>query len=316
MFEDALMEALSQETIDVVRVERIRSVFCQSIQSRFATPNEETLAGGLANTIAGRIANYFDFHGGAYTVDAACASSLIAIANAGRLLYSGEADTVVVGAVDISLDPFELVGFSRLGALAKSDMRVFDANAEGFWPGEGSGFAVLVSEDEAIRRGLPVLAYVRGWGISSDGAGGLTRPDAEGQYLALQRAYRSAAVDPADVAYIEAHGTGTPVGDPVEVRALAKLRNGGGNLRIGSIKANIGHTKAAAGFAGLIKAVWAIREGIIPPHVGCLKPHPVFDEVENSIKPALNPDAWPNGRPRITGVSGFGFGGVNVIPAR
>src|SRR4029077_18103223 len=116
--------------------------------------------------------------------DGACASSLVALADAANLLVSGQVDAVVVAAVDLSLDPFELVGFSRNGALAADEMRVFDARSGGFWPGEGGACAVLMREKDALRPGLPVLARIRGWGLSSDGAGGLTRPSLEGQLLA------------------------------------------------------------------------------------------------------------------------------------
>jgi enediyne polyketide synthase len=311
--DDILVEAARKAGLDANGTPELRRCFLAALRDRFPTPQEDMLAGGLANTIAGRVANFFDLHGGAYTVDGACASSLVALANASELLCSGAARAVVVGAVDLSIDPFELVGFSRNGALAGGEMRVFDARSAGFWPGEGAGFAILMAEEEARRRELPVLALLRGWGISTDGAGGFTRPAVGGQTLALQRAYDRAAVDIADVGYVEAHGTGTAVGDPVEVRALGAFRNGAAQpLPIGSIKANIGHTKAAAGFAGLIKTISALETGIIPPHVGCATPHAVFAEVEHRIRPALVPERWPETKARLAGVSGFGFGGINA----
>lgn len=291
--------------------EALRSHFLAQLRNRFPDPNEDSLAGGLANTIAGRIANHFDLHGGAYTVDGACASSLVAVADAASLLAADEVDAVIVGAVDLSLDPFELVGFSRNGALARDEMRVFDARSGGFWPGEGGAFAVLMRADDAQRRELPILARIRGWGISTDGAGGLTRPSIAGQLLAAQRACAAACADPTDLSFVEAHGTGTAVGDPTEVRALAALREGARRpLPVGSIKANIGHTKAVAGFAGLIKAAAALRNGIVPPHVGCSAPHPVFAEVDDRVHPALGPQRITGAAP-LAGVSSFGFGGIN-----
>jgi enediyne polyketide synthase len=291
--------------------ERLRRDFASELRCHFPDPNEESLAGGLANTIAGRIANYFDLHGGAYSVDGACASSLVAIADAANLIVSGQVDTVIVGAVDLSLDPFELVGFSRNGALAKDEMRVFDARSNGFWPGEGGGFAVLMREEQAKVNDLPIMVRLRGWGMSTDGAGGLTRPSAAGQLLASQRAYQMAGVDPNDVAFVEGHGTGTEVGDPIELRALALLRQGArSSLPVGSIKANIGHTKAAAGFAGLIKAAMALQHGVVPPHIGCSRPHPVFRELDHRVRPASAPEAITGSA--VAGVSSFGFGGVNA----
>jgi enediyne polyketide synthase len=291
----------------------LRREFGTVLRDRLAEPNEETLAGGLANTIAGRIANYFDFKAGAYVIDAACASSLVALADAAGLIETGAADVVLVVAVDLSLDPFELVGFSRNGALATENMWVFDARSSGFWPGEGAGAAVLARGADVARRGLPRVASLRGWGISTDGAGGLTRPDCDGQHRALTRAYAKAAADPADLMMVEAHGTGTAVGDPTEIRALARLAEGRRSpLAVGSIKANIGHTKAAAGLAGLIKAVFALNAGIVPPHVGCEVPHPVFDEAGNRVYPVQDPAMAPPQRRAIAGVSGFGFGGINA----
>ena len=310
--EQVLDQASDAEGFPDDTATRLRHRFAEGLRSYFPDPNEDSLAGGLANTIAGRIANHFDLRGGAYSVDGACASSLVAVADAANLLVSGQVDAVVVAAVDLSLDPFELVGFSRNGALAADEMRVFDARAGGFWPGEGGGCAVLMREQDARHRDLPMLARILGWGLSTDGAGGLTRPSSEGQLASYRRAYEMAAVDPADLAFVEAHGTGTAVGDPIEVRALAALRDHARPaLPIGSIKANIGHTKAAAGFAGLVKAIEALRHGVVPPHVGCLTPHPVFADVGNSIRPALTAEPI-DGRAALAGVSSFGFGGINA----
>lgn len=310
--DDVLSEAAERDGLDGDALTRLRANFAATLRRYFPEPNEDSLAGGLANTIAGRIANHFDLRGGAWSVDGACASSLVAVADAGNLIATGQADAVLVAAVDLSLDPFEMVGFSRNGALASGDMRVFDARASGFWPGEGGGCVLIMRADEAAKRDLPALAHLRGWGISSDGAGGLTRPSSEGQSAAYRRAYDMAGIDPADIAFVEAHGTGTAIGDPTEVRALAALRDGAKrSLPIGSIKANIGHTKAAAGLAGLIKTVEALKAGIVPPHVGCETPHAVFADVDGRVHPALAGEDIGDGR-AIAGVSSFGFGGINA----
>lgn len=311
--EEILEQAVDADGLSAKVAAGLRQRFAASLRSRFSEPNEDSLAGGLANTIAGRIANHFDLKGGAYSVDGACASSLVAIADAANLLVAGQVDAVVVAAVDLSLDPFELVGFSRNGALAADEMRVFDRRAGGFWPGEGGGCAVLMREEDARRRGVSALATIRGWGLSTDGSGGLTRPSWEGQLSACRRAYEMAGADPADTAFVEAHGTGTAVGDPIEVRALAALHQTARSpVRIGSIKANIGHTKAAAGFAGLIKAVEALHQGVLPPHVGCVTPHPVFAEVDHRVRPALAGEPIEARGAAIAGVSSFGFGGINA----
>jgi enediyne polyketide synthase len=295
------------------RRDLLRSV-AAAFKAPFAPPNEETLAGGLANVIAGRICNYFDLGGGGYTVDGACASSLLAVTTACDRLLLGDIDVALAGAVDLSLDPFELVGFARNGALARDDMRPYDARAAGFWPGEGAGFVVLMREADARRRRRPIQAVIRGYGISSDGEGGLTRPDREGQMLALSRAYERAGFGTDTVAYFEGHGTGTAVGDPVEIAAIAELRRqhgARGPAALGTIKANIGHTKAAAGMAGLLKAVMAVRRGLIPPATAVATPNPCFAACDGLIAPA-RASLWPSGQPRRAGISAMGFGGINA----
>ncbi|HEV3001337.1 MAG TPA: polyketide synthase, partial [Solirubrobacteraceae bacterium] len=249
----------------------------------FEPVGDESLAGALSNTIAGRVCNHLDLGGGGYTVDGACSASLLAVATACQRLVAGELDVAVAGGVDVSIDPFELVGFAKTGALAPEEMRVYDARSQGFWPGEGCGCVVLMRLGDARAAGAPIRAVIRGWGISSDGSGGITRPEAAGQLRALRRAYARAETDPSSVAYFEGHGTGTAVGDPTEIRALAAIRSsgGGGSLPpavLGSVKANIGHTKAAAGVAGLIKATMAVARGVVPPTTGCDDPHPVLRE--------------------------------------
>jgi|CXWL01.1.fsa_nt_gi enediyne polyketide synthase len=282
----------------------------------FETPGEETLAGGLANTIAGRICNHFDLGGGGYLVDGACASSLLAVANACSSLTAGDLDLALAGGVDLSLDPFELIGFSRAGAFARDRMRVFDAHSAGFLPGEGSGFVVLTRHEDALAQGLRIHAVIQGWGISSDGAGGLTRPEPEGQRLALDRAYRRAGFGPDSVSYFEGHGTGTAVGDAAELTALSRARKAAdakSAAAVGSIKAIFGHTKAAAGVAGLIKAVQATRAAVLPPTIGCEDPHPVITEDDpRMLRVLTRAEPWPSGAPLRAAASAMGFGGINA----
>ncbi|MFC6094788.1 beta-ketoacyl synthase N-terminal-like domain-containing protein, partial [Saccharothrix lopnurensis] len=281
------------------------------VKDPFPVPGDETLAGALANTIAGRVCNHFDFHGTGYTVDGACSSSLLAVITACRALVEGDLDFAVAGGVDLSLDPLELVGFARLGALARGDrMRVFDAEPTGFLPGEGCGMVALARAEDAERLGLRVYAHLVGWGTSSDGAGGLTRPETAGQELAMRRAYRRARVDPADVGLVEGHGTGTPVGDRVELEALARLRGPAApEAALGSVKGNIGHTKAAAGVAGLIKAVQAVHSRVLPPTTGCERPHELLRDSPLRVLPEAEP--WTEPLP-CAAVSSMGFGGINA----
>jgi enediyne polyketide synthase len=297
-----------------------RKSFLIDLEANYKKPfepvGEETLAGGLSNTIAGRICNHFDFKGGGYTLDGACSSSLLAIANACSALVAGDIDTAVVGGVDLSLDPFELIGFSKVGAFAPEEMRVYDAVPNGFLPGEGCGFVVLMRHDDALACGARCYALIRGWGISSDGSGGLTRPEEQGQRLALDRAYQRAGYNIDTVTLFEGHGTGTPIGDEVELRTLNTARHTVNSNApaavISSIKANIGHTKAAAGVAGLLKAVMAIHHQILPPATGFKRLHPVLESENVSLKLLSKGEAWPDSRPLRAGVSSFGFGGINV----
>jgi enediyne polyketide synthase len=286
----------------------------ESYKQPFPATDEETLAGGLSNTIAGRICNHFDFHGGGYTVDGACSSSLLAVANACTAISAGDLDVALAGGVDLSLDPFELVGFARTGALARGEMRVYDRRSDGFIPGEGCGFLVLMRHRDAVDQGRRVYAVVRGWGLSSDGAGGLTRPEAGGQILALRRAYRRAGFGIESIGLVEGHGTGTAVGDAAELAALNRFRRQSGarvRATIGSIKANIGHTKAAAGAAGTIKAAMALHHRLLPPTTGCQEPHPELVAEDTTLRVSNRPRRWPKELPPRASVSSMGFGGIN-----
>ena len=175
-FVERIVRSVAADHLDKAAVERLIQSIETEYKTPFPAPDEDSLAGGLSNTIAGRIANHHGLRGGAHTVDGACASSLVAVVTAFERLAIGDIGCVIVGAVDLSLDPFELVGFSRNGALARNLMRVFDAQSDGFWPGEGCGFLVLASEDVASRHNWPVLAWIRGAAMSTDGEGALTRP--------------------------------------------------------------------------------------------------------------------------------------------
>lgn len=304
----------SQRWTDAERSALIAEVE-DSFKAPFPVPNEESLAGGLANTIAGRICNYFDLGGGGYTMDGACASSLLAIGNACSSLVARDVSVAIAGGVDLSLDPFELVGFARNGALAKDQMRVFDKDSNGFLPGEGCGFVVLMREEDARRSGRPIQAIIKGWGVSSDGGGGLTRPSVGGQTLALQRAYRRAEFGVESVSYFEGHGTGTSVGDETELSTLVgALRAAGGSAfipSIGSVKALIGHTKAASGIAGFIKAAKVVQRGVVPPTAGCPSPHPLIADQQTLRTPKVA-EIWRSEQPMRSAVSGMGFGGINA----
>ncbi|MEJ3747476.1 type I polyketide synthase [Actinomycetes bacterium KLBMP 9797] len=299
--------------------DRETAAFLQDLEVQYKAPfpeiNEDTLAGGLANTIAGRICNYFDLGGGGYTVDGACSSSLLSVATAAKALAAGDIDVALAGGVDLSIDPFEVIGFAKTGALATSEMKIYDRHSNGFWPGEGAGLLVLMRESDALESGRRVYANISGWGISSDGKGGITRPEASGHRLALERAYAHAGYGVESVSYFEGHGTGTALGDATEIEALSTARTAADPAAdpaaLGSIKGNIGHTKAAAGVAGLIKATLAVHRQAIPPVTGHHEAHPLLTGESAALYVPGEAQAWPADRPIRAGVSAMGFGGIN-----
>ena len=290
----------------------------QHYKSVFPPVTEDSLAGSLSNTIAGRICNYFDVHGGGYTVDAACASSLVAVCNAADQLDSGALDVVLAGGVDISLDTLEFIGFAKATALTAGDMQVYDRRGSGFIAGEGCGFVVLKRLEDAVAAGDMVYAVIKGWGTSSDGRGGIMQPTRTGQATALRRAYERAGYSPRQLDFVEGHGTGTRVGDKVEIEAVADVLEGaaGGALPpracgITSLKAVIGHTKAAAGIGALLKAVIAANRRVVPAFPGCTQPNAVFETTARALYPVLQGEVRPPEDVFTVGVSAMGFGGIN-----
>jgi enediyne polyketide synthase len=283
----------------------------------FPPVTEDTLAGGLANTVAGRICHYLNLGGGGYIVDGACSSSLLAAATAVDRLQQNDLDLALVGGVDVSLDPFELIGFAKTGALTPGDMSVYDRNGQGFIPGEGCAFIVLKRCEDARRDGNPVYALIHGWGISSDGrAGGITAPSVPGQVRAIRRAFARTPFSPGKLDFIEGHGTGTALGDRTELSAIQEALAADTTIlprRCGvtSLKSIIGHTKAASGIGGLIKAVMALNRRVIPPTAGCREPHELFAEKARSIYPILHGKRHDPQTVLRAGVSSMGFGGIN-----
>ena len=309
------------ELLEQFRIpEEQRPQILRDVEVRYKEPfppvNEDNLAGSLANTIAGRICNYFDLQGGGFTVDGACSSSLLAIQQASLGLKHGQYDLVLAGGVDISLDPFELVGFAKVGAISDSDIRVYDQRANGFLPGEGCGIVVLERLEDAVRAKRRVYAVIRGAGCSSDGKGGITAPSVTGQSLALDRAYEDAGYSFAEVELIEGHGTGTPVGDRTELQTFidGQRRHGVADRHrcgIGSVKSIIGHTKAAAGVAGFLKATLSVYHGVLPPTMGVSVPHALFKSSPH-LYPLLRGRRWESDSPLRAAVSSAGFGGINT----
>lgn len=281
---------------------------------------EDSFAGILMNVAAGRIANRFDFGGVNYTVDAACASSLAAVYLAVRDLETRTSDVAVVGGVDAIQNPFSYLCFSKTQALSPTGRcRPFDARADGIAISEGFAAIVLKRLSDAERDGDRIYAVIRGVGGASDGRDrSLTAPRPEGQIRALQRAYAQARFSPSTVGLVEAHGTGTVAGDQAEVQALSTFfaRSGAERQRcaIGSVKSMIGHTKATAGVAGLIKVALALHHRVLPPTLGVTEPNPKANfpaspfYVNTEVRPWIQDT---EGHPRRAGVSAFGFGGTD-----
>jgi enediyne polyketide synthase len=300
------------------------AAFMQSAEdcykSIFPDINEDFVAGSISATIAGRICNYFDFHGGAFVIDGACASSLATVVTAANMLASNDLDLALAGGVDISLDPFELVGFSRNGALSKSEIRPYDRRGDGFIAGEGGGLVVLKRLEDARADGDSVYAVIRGWGMASDGKAGIMQPVASQQAAAVGRAAARAGFRLQQLDFIEGHGTGTRAGDRTELEGLAlamSLESPGNSASerscgIGSLKSLIGHTKATAGVASLIKAVAAVNRRVVPPTAGCDEPNEAFSGTASRLFPIRFGEARSPDEVMRAGVSAFGFGGINT----
>ncbi len=288
----------------------------ETYKSVFSEVAEDTLAGGLANTIAGRVCNYLDIHGGGYIVDGACSSSLLAIVTAANYLELKQMDIVIAGGVDISLDTFELIGFAKTKALTPDEMRVYDIGGKGFLPGEGCGMVVLKRLEDAKRDKDPIYAIINGWGISSDGKGGITAPSAAGQSRALKRAYEKAQFNPLNLDFIEGHGTGTTVGDKIELEGISIALSSSGevpprNCGVTSFKSIVGHTKAAAGIGALIKTVMAVNRRVLPPTAGLKEMNPIFNDKAKGIFPITHGEIRTADSILYAGVSAMGFGGIN-----
>ncbi len=297
---------------------------CDSIAASYVPWQEETFPGLLTNVVSGRIANKFDLHGTNLTTDAACASSLAALHSAIAELSLHESDLVITGGVDTMNDVLMYTCFSATPALSPTgDCRPFAAAADGTMLGEGVVMFALKRLTDAERDGDRIYGVIRGVGTSSDGRGtAIYAPLPAGQMRALRHAYERAGYGPETVELVEAHGTGTSAGDAAEFAALRSVFDDSGRedrqwCAIGSIKSQIGHTKAAAGAAGLLKAVLALHHKVLPPTIKVDQPNPAL-ELESSpfylntaARPWIRPQGGEDVPPRRASVSSFGFGGTN-----
>ncbi|MFI2617283.1 SDR family NAD(P)-dependent oxidoreductase [Streptomyces sp. NPDC018584] len=275
--------------------------------------------GTALNAAAGRLAYVLGLNGPALAVDTACSSSLVALHLGIRSLRSGESDTVLAGGVNVILDPTASIAVSRAHMLSPDGRcRTFSADANGFVRSEGCGVLVLKRLDDARRDGDRVLAVVRGSAVNQDGASsGLTAPSGTAQERMLTAALADAGTEGAEISYLEAHGTGTALGDPIEIgaawRVLGADRRPGAPLRVGSVKSNIGHCESAAGMAAVIKTVLALRHGLLPANLHFTEPNPHIDWASMNVQVVESTTSWrATAGPRVAGVSGFGFTGTNA----
>ncbi len=296
---------------------------CDAIAGHFVPWQEETFPGLLSNVVSGRIANKFDLHGVNHTTDAACASSLAALYSAVADLTLRRSDLVITGGVDTANDILMYKCFSSTPALSPTgDCRPFSATADGTMLGEGVVMFALKRLADAERDGDHVHAVIRGVGASSDGRGtAIYAPLPAGQVRALRRAYEQAGYGPETVELVEAHGTGTTAGDAAEFTALREVFDASGRAdrqwcALGSVKSQVGHTKAAAGAAGMLKAVLALRQKVLPPTIKVSQPNPALTVDASPFYLAAAPRPWiraagRDAHPRRASVSSFGFGGTN-----
>ncbi len=289
----------------------------QRISDSYVSWQENSFPGLLGNVVAGRISKQFDLGGTNCVVDAACASSLSALHLASMELATGKSDMVVTGGIDTFNDIFMYMCFSKTPALSPSgDIKPFDASGDGTILGEGLGIMVIKRLADAERDGDRIYAVIRGVGSSSDGKGeAIYTPSASGQRKAIKDAYQRAGVSPDSIGLVEAHGTGTKVGDAVEVSALRDIYGTADKpwCALGSVKSQIGHTKAAAGAAGMIKAIMALHHKVIPPTIKVQQPLREVTAGQSPFYLTSHKRPWlsRNGRPRRAAVSALGFGGSN-----
>jgi acyl transferase domain-containing protein len=279
---------------------------------------EDSMPGELANCLAGRIANLFNFRGPNYTADAACASAMAAISSAVHGLVEHDFDIAVAGGADRNMGAPTFVKFCKIGALSGTGTRPYAEGADGFVMGEGAALFIMKRLADAERDGDKIYAVLRGVAGSSDGKGkGITAPNPIGQKLAIERAWQTAGLSPATVSLVEGHGTSTAVGDVVEVESMAGVLSAFnlpvGSIALGSVKSNIGHLKGAAGAAGMLKIAFALRDKVLPPSANCprLNPNIDFARLPLFVNRELRPWDAPADGVRRASLSAFGFGGTN-----
>src|SRR6478752_6441908 len=278
------------------------------------------ITGTASSIIANRVSYFYDFRGPSMAIDTACSSSLVAIHEGVKALRAGEADVVLAGGVNALVTPMVTIGFDEVGGVLAPDGRIksFSSDANGYARSEGGGMVVLKRVADARRDGDEILAVIAGSAVNHDGrSNGLLAPNPDAQAEVLRKAYKDAGIDPRTVDYIEAHGTGTILGDPIEADALGRVvgrgRAADQPALLGAVKSNVGHLESAAGAASIAKMTLAIYHDKIPPSINYAGPNPYIDFDKEHLKVADQDTEWPRySGHKVAGVSGFGFGGANA----
>ena len=276
-----------------------------------------TMPGTTLSITANRISYAFDLRGPSMAVDTACSSSLVAVDRACRTLHEGTSRVALAGGVNVLVNPFSYAGFSYAGMLSRRGRcAAFSAEADGFVRAEGGAVLVLKRLADAVADGDRIHAVLAGTGSNSDGrTTGMTLPSSKAQEALLRTVCQEAGIEPDDLVYFEAHGTGTPVGDPAEARAIGQAlgsRRGAGPLPVGSVKSNLGHLEPAAGMAGLLKSILVLRHRIAPASLHALPLNPAIDFDALGLAPTVTPVELPRSERAAVGVNSFGFGGTNA----
>ncbi|MHB0995902.1 MAG: beta-ketoacyl synthase N-terminal-like domain-containing protein, partial [Elusimicrobiales bacterium] len=312
--EDILKKTAAFSSLPKAKQEEMIKEFEEGIDNGIIKITEDTMPGELANVTAGRIANIFNFNGPNMTMDAACASSMAALDYAVLGLRAGKFDMAVAGGADDMMSPPAYVKFCKIGALSADGSYSFDERANGFVMAEAVVVYVLKRLSDAQRDGDKIYALINSVGASSDGKGkGITAPNPKGQKIAIENAFAEVDYSPADVDFVEAHGTATKVGDAAEVQVLGEVfgphMGNGKKLGLTSVKSQIGHSKAAAGAVSIAKTALAIYNKTLPTSINYVKPNPGIDL--NLFKVIDKAEPWNKSGMRRANVSSFGFGGTN-----
>lgn len=316
---ESIMAEVLQEWGDSIPADIGRAILEESSQRFFAKlpeVTEDTLPGYLGSLTAGRISKHFDFQGAQYATDGACCSAHLAFLLGVQSLRHKTSDVVLVGGINADMAPEFYIGGCGIQALSADTIRPFDAHADGFVPGEGGGFFVLRRLSDAQMDGQRILAVIRSVASTSDGkSGSILAPSLEGEASAMEQALQQAGLSPEQVEYVECHGTGTAMGDAIEIEAMTRAygRERKKPLRIGSVKSNIGHLLAGSAVPAMMKTIFALREGVIPPSLHIKVQNPIIAQTNGNIRVVTANEQWEttDGQPRRAGVSGFGLGGAN-----